>query len=445
MQKIPLTYQLSPLAYFDCIHSKDWAILLDSGHKGQTVLENGRYDIITAEPLQKLVYENNNARVLEANNIVFESEDGFDALAFMQKTLPNDLPNTFAGGVLGYLSYALGSTTYKPAKKNNTLPLIMAGLYQWCLLTDHLNKTTCLLSWDDTYDLTQWQKCFTGDVKQTTKNVQIKNNSDGQNDYPHYLKAFNKIKQYLVNGDCYQVNYAQKFSYQVKGSAYAIYKKLKKQNNVSFGAFMHYPQFKVLSFSPECFLSLQKQTVKTYPIKGTSKRYKNKVLDEKSKQLLIKSKKDQAENLMIVDLMRNDLGQVCSKGSIKVTELFTISSYRYVHHMQSKIEGVLAVKENALSLLKSCFPGGSVTGAPKKRAMQIIDELETDNRELYCGSIFYMTKRVMLSNIAIRTAVHKNNTLNFWAGGAVVNDSDVQSEYQEMQDKAKVFSNLIEK
>ena len=446
MQKIPFPYQRSPLTYFDCIADKAWAVLLDSGFYGQTLTDNNRFDILSAEPTQQLVVQNQQANVISGTDVLYKNKDVFKALDFMLQSMPNGLPERFVGGLIGYLSYDLGSTTYQPKIKNSdNKPLAMAGLYSWCLITDHKEKTTDLVSWDDTYDLSTWQACFESRPLEKPKTQPIMCSKKKRMAYSLYESAFKKIKQYLKDGDCYQVNYAQKFSYEITSGAYFLYKQLKQKNNVSFGAFLNYPQFSVLSFSPECFLSLKGDSVKTYPIKGTSKRYKDRAKDKQSKNNLINSEKDKAENLMIVDLMRNDLGQVCSKGSIKVSELFAVNSYRYVHHMQSKIEAVLADNETALTLLQRCFPGGSITGAPKKRAMEIIDELETDNRELYCGSIFYMTKRIMLSSIAIRTAVHSKNTLSFWAGGGVVSDSDVLSEYQESLDKAKVFSNLVEK
>ena len=180
----------------------------------------------------------------------------------------------------------------------------------------------------------------------------------------------------------------------------------------------------------------------TYPIKGTCARKNETGEDKKNRQKLEQSEKNRAENLMIVDLMRNDLGRVCVKGSIQVPELFKIKSFQYVHHLQSQITGELAKGLNAVSLMKACFPGGSITGAPKKRAMEVIDELEKNHREIYCGSIFYMTKDKMVSNIAIRTAVYKAGKLYYWAGGGIVHGSEVDDEYQETLDKARVFSSL---
>ena len=200
-----------------------------------------------------------------------------------------------------------------------------------------------------------------------------------------------------------------------------------------------------MSSSPERFLKLTQGLVETKPIKGTRARKKNSTEDQAQITSLENSPKDKAENLMIVDLLRNDISKTCKKGSIKVPVIFNVESYATVHHLVSTVTGILADQQHALDLLKSCFPGGSITGAPKVRAMEIIEELEPNRRGVYCGAIGYIGfNGNMDCNIAIRTLVHSNKTIRFWAGGGIVNDSKVEEEYQESFDKARAMLELLE-
>ena len=198
------------------------------------------------------------------------------------------------------------------------------------------------------------------------------------------------------------------------------------------------------SFSPERFLSIKDNIVETKPIKGTRPISNDPDEDNIAKDELIKSKKEKAENLMIVDLLRNDLGRNCEYGSITVKKLFSIETFANVHHLVSTIQGKMSKDSNVFKLIKGCFPGGSITGAPKIRSMQIINEVEPNRRSIYCGSIGYISsnQRVDL-NIAIRTVIASNNKLHFWGGGGIVYDSDVKSEYKETLDKIKPILDLL--
>ncbi|GAB4265803.1 MAG: hypothetical protein Kow0065_16620 [Methylomicrobium sp.] len=208
---------------------------------------------------------------------------------------------------------------------------------------------------------------------------------------------------------------------------------------------MKTPEAVILSSSPERFLKLRDRVVETKPIKGTRPRKSEENKDLEQISALKNSRKDRAENVMIVDLLRNDLSKTCKKGSVKVPNLFEVESYTTVHHLVSTIVGELSEDRHALDLLRSCFPGGSITGAPKIRAMQIIEELEPHRRGVYCGAIGYIGfNGNMDTNIAIRTLVHSNDTIRFWAGGGIVNDSRVDEEYQECFDKASAMLALLE-
>jgi para-aminobenzoate synthetase component 1 len=205
---------------------------------------------------------------------------------------------------------------------------------------------------------------------------------------------------------------------------------------------LNLPEVQILSSSPERFLSLTNGIVETKPIKGTRPRKLDEVEDEQQKQLLANSTKDRAENVMIVDLLRNDISKTCSE--VRVPVIFDIETYTTVHHLVSTVTGVLNEQQHALDLLKSCFPGGSITGAPKIRSMEVIEEIEPHRRGIYCGSIGYIGfNGNMDTNIAIRTLVHSHDTIRFWAGGGIVNDSVVEEEYQECFDKAAALLDLL--
>ncbi len=261
-----------------------------------------------------------------------------------------------------------------------------------------------------------------------------------------YQQAFTRIKHYLAEGDSYQVNLAQRFSSPCQGNSWAAYLSLREINSAPFSAFLNLPKLQVLSSSPERFLKVTGNEVETKPIKGTRPRLANTADDQQQMAALSESKKDRAENVMIVDLLRNDISKNCREGSVKVPKLFEVESFATVHHLVSTVKGVLAEGQHALDLLRSCFPGGSITGAPKIRSMEIIEELEPHRRGVYCGSIAYIGfNGNMDSNIAIRTLVHSDNTIRFWAGGGIVNDSEMEAEYQESFDKAAALLNLLER
>ena len=261
-----------------------------------------------------------------------------------------------------------------------------------------------------------------------------------------YQTAFNKIKHYIHEGDCYQVNLAKRFEVDAKGDPWHAYTLLRQQNAAPFSAFFSTPELTLLSSSPERLLKVYDRQVETKPIKGTRRRDLNDPeQDEALANELKQSIKDRAENLMIVDLLRNDLGKVCKPGSINVPKPFALESFATVHHLVSTITGHLADEQDAVGLLRACFPGGSITGAPKLRAMEIIEELEPDRRGAYCGSIAYIGfDGNMDSNILIRTLIYNQHKLRFWAGGGIVADSDVNEEYQEVHDKAAALLALIE-
>ena len=248
------------------------------------------------------------------------------------------------------------------------------------------------------------------------------------------------IKKYISDGDCYQVNYSQNFSAKYDGDPWDIYKDIRKLNPAPYSSFFSFDNKYIISSSPERFISINNNCVQTKPIKGTLKRLPDPKEDFSQIDILKNDEKNLAENLMIVDLLRNDLSKCCMLGTVKVSKLFEIESYASVHHMVSTIEGKLEKNNTSIDILEACFPGGSITGAPKKRSMEIIDELENRNRGVYCGSIGYFDENNnMDTNICIRTIMLTKNTINFAAGGGIVHDSNPEDEYYESLEKVSIF------
>ncbi len=260
-----------------------------------------------------------------------------------------------------------------------------------------------------------------------------------------YAAAFRRVHDYIRAGDCYQVNLAQCFAAPAAGDPWLAYQALRIINPAPYSAFLNTPHGTVMSASPERFLKLERGHVESKPIKGTRPRAGHPRLDADLAEALRASEKDRAENVMIVDLLRNDLSKNCELGSVRVPKLFEIESFATVHHLVSTVAGRLRQGRDALDLLRGCFPGGSITGAPKLRAMQIIEELEPCRRGVYCGAIGYIgCDGNMDLNIAIRTLVYSGGAIRFWAGGGIVADSRLEDEYQETFDKAAAMLRLLQ-
>lgn len=428
---------------------KDWpsAVWLDSGYPSGN---GGRYDILAADPYCKISYRWPNTQIQwrqgGLERLEAEPLDVIKHLMGPQQQVVSDLP--FSGGCIGYLGYELGRQFMGlPVSGSVEVPTLIAGLYDWVVVVDHHAQRSWLTSHHYHQETeAQWQSLldlFTHKPhKSSAKTMIIGAISHGISEQ-QYAMQFEKIQSYIYEGDCYQVNYAQPFSASFNGDAWDLYQQQRGINPAPYSAYLNFDEVQILSASPEQFLSLDEGLVTTRPIKGTVARQETRQADERVKKELSESSKDRAENLMIVDLLRNDLGRVCQPGSIKVKELFSIESFATVHHLVSTIEGKLADHQDALSLLKACFPGGSITGAPKHRAMQIIDELEQQSRGIYCGSVFWLGfNGNMDSNILIRTMRIENAKVEYWAGGGIVADSQATGEYQESLDKAAAFFQL---
>ena len=446
MQIAEIPYFEDSSCYYETVRHLKWPVFLDSSYQGDKPKSPiARFDIIAAEPFIRCVSDATGVYVEDQSGRKKVEKFPLDLLKeIMAKyTLTNEsLP--FMGGAIGYLSYDLKSTS----KKHPLIPKMIMGVYDWAVVVDHLNSKSWLIKNDFDGGLgLSWESLQSLFVKEPVGDKQIFS-IDGDIkeslNISSYNDKFSKVASYIREGDCYQVNLSQKFNVSTRGDSWVFYKKFRGLNKSPYMAYLAYDDFEIMSGSPEQFIQSRNRAVITRPIKGTRARNSDPVCDKNNLEELSMSLKDKAENLMIVDLLRNDLAINCELGSIKVEKLFSVESYPNVHHLVSSITATLKKDSNNFELLNDAFPGGSITGAPKSRAIEIIDELEEHSREIYCGSIVYFSfNQMMDSNIAIRSMVHKNNTLHFYSGGGLTVDSIAASEYQEIKDKALNIINTI--
>ena len=355
-------------------------------------------------------------------------------------------PFPFIGGGVGYFAYDLKDFNERlPDKAEDDLdiPDCIFCFYDTVLAFDHHSEEFSIISLNPARltDLSgllknRFNKRPERSVSRPARRLGIESNFTRES----YISAVLKAKEYIKSGDIYQVNLSQRFKVELNTEPFELYKILRKINPAPFAAFLNFGEVKIVSASPERFLRLDGGEIETRPIKGTRPRGESPAKDEALKRELNASAKDRAENLMIIDLERNDLGRISKYGSVRVTEFMACEEYATVFHLVSTVRGELRDNVDAIDCLRNCFPGGSITGAPKIRAMEIIEELEPVKRALYTGSIGYISfDGKMDTSIAIRTFIIKNNTAYFQVGGGIVYDSDPGLEYQETLDKAKAL------
>ncbi len=374
-------------------------------------------------------------------------------------------PFPFLGGAVGYISYDLGVILEKKikklTKKDLGIPDCFFGFYNTVVVIDHLKKLLYLfaLGFPETkYHLakaladTNFKKVYhliskVNFSRSKNKENKAKNGiSKLESNFTkeNYLLAIKKAKEYIKAGDIYQVNLSQRFQTRTNLTGLEIYQRLRQISPSYFSAYFDTGDFQVLSSSPERFLKLEGNTVIARPMKGTRPRAKDKIRDRNLRQGLLKSAKDQAELTMIVDLERNDLGRVCNYDSVKVTQLRELEQYSTVFQTTATVCGRLHQDRDRIDLLRACFPGGSITGCPKIRAMEIIEELEPTRRAIYTGCLGYLSfSGGMDFNILIRTILKKENQLYFGVGGGIVTDSRPEDEYAETLVKAKAMVEAI--
>ena len=459
--------RISPIDVFASIHAEPYSFFLDSAVGRERL---GKYSFLGYDPFLVVKVSGNEIEVSQQGETSRVSGDFFDLLKeilspYALASLP-DMP-PFAGGVVGYFGYDLGrliEVIPSIAADDIAIPDACLAFYDTVVIFDHgrdkvyISSTgfpeasEALRKKKAESKIKEWKKrlasinrekieTLTGDENNTVPQLTSNFTRD------QYIGAINQAKEYIAAGDIYQVNLSQRFVTEAHIPPFPLYKRLRTINPAPFAGYLNFDGVKVLSSSPERFLRISGRKVETRPIKGTRPRGRDAAEDQRLRTELLESKKDRAELLMIVDLERNDLGRVCEYGSVSVPDLTTLEQYPTVFHTVSTITGTLREECDHIDCLRACFPGGSITGAPKIRSMEIIEELEPTRRKIYTGSLGYIGFNGETDlNIVIRTMLITDRKIYFQAGGGIVADSDPEKEYEETLHKVSaLFSALNQK
>jgi para-aminobenzoate synthetase component I len=471
-----LTPAPDPVRCCERLEGLPYRIFLDSALKGTSF---ARYSFLAADPIAVVRSKGATTEYVDLVSGRQRVVAG-DALAAVQSALePHKVDPAaglppFQGGAAGYLAYDWANQLERlPTTRFDDLamPDVVLGIYDWVLAWDHQQSRAWLVSTGlpETSATAREKRAaaraatvgerLRSDVFRapspepraaTTLTPRMAlsypvDDSDPRiglrSSFTHaaYLEAVNRVREYILAGDIFQANLSQRFEAPLVEAPWDLYRRLRAQNAAPFAAFLDFPEALILSASPERYLRVDPGGhVETRPIKGTRPRGVGPEHDAALGRALTESEKDRSENLMIVDLIRNDLSRVCSPGTVRVQELFALEHFATVHHLVSTVVGELRPGLSALDLLRAAFPGGSITGAPKIRAMEIIAELEPSARGVYCGAIGYLSLSGALdTSIPIRTAVVRDGRVYLSAGGGIVADSDAEQEYRETLDKAR--------
>jgi len=456
--------EVSPLGAFELLKSRRFSFFLDSGMDPKKL---GRYSFMGSQPFLILSTRGNKATLTRDAARDTLTGNPFDILNHYLEIYHLDSPSTpvpFIGGAVGYLSYDLChfiECLPGTAVDDLELPECYFGFYDVVLAFDNLEGKAYIISTgfpelEETrrmaraaWRLKEMKAVLARAIPSGSEAALVSPQAEPGTlkvgfTHKEYVDAVEKGRQYIISGDIFEVNLSQRFETGFTATPYELYLRLRRINPAPFACYLGFDEVTVVSASPERFLRLHGDYVETRPIKGTRRRGKTPEEDEALSSELLNSAKDRAENMMIVDLERNDLGRVCRFGTVKVTELAILEVFPTVFHLTSTVVGRLREGKNGFDLLKATFPGGSITGAPKVRAMEIIDELEPTKRSAYTGCIGYLSFNGDLDlNIAIRTFLIKGKKAYFQVGGAVVYDSDPEAEYQETLDKARALIDAL--
>ncbi|MBW1678820.1 MAG: anthranilate synthase component I family protein [Deltaproteobacteria bacterium] len=447
-RNIPLHRFTNPEIIFSHLYQKTYSVLLC----GRGNPDNSRFAYIGIHPFLRIHYKKNEATINLDNGEVILSVDPFQllraALKFYTMKL-HPFPISLWGGI-GYFSYDAAHCIEKLPKTtidDLNMPIMEMIYYKDFLIFDYQKEKSYLVQAETEKGFNNPQEIMElfgkgwGPASQfSVESPKSCCTREG------YITLVKKIIDYIKKGDVYEVNLSHRFEAKYQGDPYGIFLNLFRINPAPFSAYLNAGDNNIIiSNSPERFLRAEGDWVETRPIKGTIGRRENRDEDQKNRLLLANSEKDDAELSMIVDLLRNDLGKVCEYGSVRVQEHKRIEGFSNVWHLISIVEGKLRTEEDYSSLIRACFPGGSITGCPKIRSMEIIDELEMYGRNIYTGMIFIISDNRLDSSIVIRTIIAKKGTLYFSVGGAVVYDSLPNREYEEALEKAQSIMKAIKK
>ncbi len=459
VEEFPLPAE--PFQLFSRFASELYSFILDSPHPGGDQPNQGRYSFFGYDPFAIVKSFSEDIEILMDGHLSRQRGNPLDLLGELLKRyrlspVHSTLP--LIGGAVGYIGYEIRHFIEKVPGKNTDdllMPHLYFAFYDRIMACDHLEKKCYLISnglpeEDNNRRMTRASERLkelkhrleTGidcsSVHQPGSRAAVKSHIKSNFTREEYLNAVKKVKEYILAGDIFQANLSQRFETDAPASPFMLYDRLRRVNPSPFSAFLNYPEGIIACSSPERFLRVAGDRVETSPIKGTRPRGKTPAEDRMMAEALRSSPKDRAENIMIVDLERNDLGRVCRFGSVKVDKLTSLESFPTVFHLTSTISGTLDPGKGIIDLLKATFPGGSITGAPKVRSMEIIDGLEPNQRGPYTGSLGYISFNGNADlNIIIRTFILKGNRAYFNVGGGIVHDSQPEIEYQETLDKAE--------
>jgi para-aminobenzoate synthetase component 1 len=451
-----------PAWCFEAFARRPFSFFLDSGMDPGKL---GRYSFMGSDPFLVLRSRGDEIVLLRNGKEEVRKGNPFNVLGELLEiyTLDKNGADTpFVGGAVGYFSYDLGRFIERlpdTAIDDLQLPECYLAFYDVVVAYDHIEGKTLIVSTGfpeleekkrisrakdrlseirnrvllSPPPLASGEVIFPGSVKLRANFT-----------HDDYLKAVETAREYICAGDIFQVNLSQRFEAEINISPYELYKRLREINPAPFANYFGFDGVSIVGASPERFLRVRGDWVETRPIKGTRPRGNTAEEDKELARSLLASIKDRAENVMIVDLERNDIGRVCRYGTVKVTELAILETYPTVFHLTSTVVGQLREGKNRTDLLQATFPGGSITGAPKVRSMEIIDELEPTRRSVYTGSLGYLSfNGDMDLDIVIRTIIVKDNRACFQVGGAITYDSDPEAEYIETLDKGKAMMQAL--
>ncbi len=446
--------KLNSFQLYTIFKDHPYSFFLDSGMDHEKL---GKYSFIGFDPLLVFKSKDDKIDITEGKKTNTFYGNPLDKLKeiFSQYQMDYHAEFPFVGGFVGYLSYDLChhiERLPRRAMDDVQIPDCYFGIYDGIIIVDHQEDTVYIAALGikspaahrvngiKEIIVAAEQKGISVQIKMNPKEVEFKANMSKE----VYLDAIQKVREYIRAGDIYQANFTQRFECTLEDTPYDLYAKLRTINPAPFASLLDFGDGMIASSSPERFIQIKNRTVETRPIKGTRPRGKTPEEDLQNRQDLLTSEKDKAELLMIVDLERNDLGRISKTGTVKVTELFHLEEYATVYHLVSTVIGEMKEEYDVVDCIKATFPGGSITGAPKIRAMEIIDELEPTQRNIYTGSIGYIGFNGDTDlNIVIRTIVCKNDKAYFQVGGGIVWDSDPEMEYEETLHKARALFNAL--